>query len=67
MPEPKRCALTWCASTDGTRMFIGGLRCRTHSPAALAGDVEPSVIAAISRRNWAASLAAASTTTQEAA
>ena len=67
MPEPKRCALSWCGSTDEVRHFLPGLRCRAHSPASMAGEIEPAEIAAISSRNWAASLAAASTTTQEAA
>lgn len=66
MPEPKRCALSWCGSTDEVRHFLPGLRCRAHSPASMAGEIEPSQIAAMSRANWAASVAA-SVTTQEAA
>lgn len=47
--DPPRCALNWCASTDGVRHFLPGMRCRAHSPAAMAGRPEPDEIAARAR------------------
>lgn len=31
----------YCRAVDGVRLFIGGIRCRAHTPSALAGLPEP--------------------------
>lgn len=36
----------WCGSAEQVRPFIGGPRCRAHTPAALAGRPEPDELAA---------------------
>lgn len=61
-----RCCLEYCTSGLPARPYPNGLLCRVHDPSALAGTPHPDQIAAKSRANWAASVAA-STTTKEAA
>lgn len=39
--QPTRCALSRCGATDGVRFFVVGLRCRSCTPSALAGQPEP--------------------------
>jgi hypothetical protein len=36
-----RCALTACGSGERVRRYVTGLRCWRHSPAAVAGELEP--------------------------
>lgn len=42
--QPLRCALTWCDTPFPARPFACGSRCQAHSPAALAGEIEPDAI-----------------------
>ena len=51
--SPRRCGLVWCGSTDGTRLFVVGLRCVAHSPSAVAGVPEPDVLLARHRARLA--------------
>lgn len=65
---PRRCGLKYCTSGLPGRPYPCGDRCERCSPSAVAGEVHPDQIAAISRANRAASLAASTTTsTAEAA
>ena len=64
---PRRCGLSYCTSGLPARLYPAGYLCERCCPSAVAGTPHPDETAAISRKNWAASVAAASATTQEAA
>jgi len=63
---PVRCGLEYCDSRLPGRPYPCGFRCARCSPSAQAGEVHPDEVAALSRRMWAASVAAATTTTSTA-
>ena len=65
--RPPRCGLEYCDSGLPGRPYPCGVRCERCSPSALAKRPHPDETAALVRANWAASIAAATTTTKEAA
>lgn len=65
---PRRCGLSYCTSGLPARLYPAGYLCERCCPSAVAGTPHPDETAAISRANWAASVAASTTTsTAEAA